>query len=164
MKNNEAAATYDHSFFPTLAEYLVSTQMPFLRGMQSLSSAKSITRRELTRRVLAGQAFIDECFREEISLEKMAQQATLSPYHFLRVFRAVHGITPHRYLLNKRLSYASDLLSHSTDSISAIAFRSGFEDLSSFSRAFKKMYGRSPLDYRKEVFGSPGPGCPDLRG
>jgi AraC-like DNA-binding protein len=85
---------------------------------------------------------------ERLSLSAMARKAGMSPYHFLRVFRHVVGMTPHQYLLRTRLSRAAAALRRSGETISSIALEAGFEDLSTFNRRFRRLMGESPGAYR----------------
>jgi AraC family transcriptional regulator len=71
-------------------------------AMRAIPAARAATRRELFRRIGLAVDFINTHFRERIGLDAMASAATLSPYHFLRVFKAVHGVTPSAYLRQKR--------------------------------------------------------------
>ena len=72
----------------------------------------------------------------------------MSSYHFLRVFRQVVGLTPYQYLLRLRLHRAALRLRRTTEPVSAVAFESGFGDLSTFNRRFRRVIGVSPLLYR----------------
>jgi AraC family transcriptional regulator len=72
----------------------------------------------------------------------------MSPYHFLRTFRAVVGMTPHQFILHTRLNRAAIRLRRTSESISAIAFATGFGDLSTFNRRFQRVMGQSPSAYR----------------
>ena len=72
----------------------------------------------------------------------------MSPYHFLRSFRALVGMTPHQFILYTRLNRAAVRLRRTADSISAIAFAAGFNDLSTFNRRFQRIMGLSPSAYR----------------
>lgn len=83
-----------------------------------------------------------------LSLQELASDAAMSPYHFLRTFRAVAGVTPHQYLLHTRLQRAAERLRSSSDRISAIALEAGFSDLSTFNRRFRRLLGASPGAYR----------------
>ena len=85
---------------------------------------------------------------EEHSLARLADDAAMSPYHFLRTFRQVVGMAPHQYVLRTRLHRAALRLRRSKDEIAAIAFGAGFNDLSTFNRRFKKVMGVSPGVYR----------------
>ena len=85
---------------------------------------------------------------EPYTLAGLASQAAMSPYHFLRTFRQVVGLAPHQYLLRNRLHRAALRLKRSRDDVSSIAFDSGFNDLSTFNRRFKKVMGMNPGAYR----------------
>jgi AraC-like DNA-binding protein len=85
---------------------------------------------------------------EALSITELARVAAMSPYHFLRTFRAVVGMTPHQYLLHMRLGRAAVRLRRTSQSISAIAFGCGFGDLSTFNRRFQRIMGQSPSAYR----------------
>ena len=82
------------------------------------------------------------------SLADLAHSAGLSPYHFLRTFKRVTGVTPHQWLLRARLREAAQRLSVSRESVTDIALDVGFEDLSNFMRSFRAEFGVSPRRYR----------------
>jgi AraC family transcriptional regulator len=105
-------------------------------------------RRSDERRVTEALRRIEQKPHEQISLVQRARDAAMSPYHFLRTFRAVVGLTPHQFVLRARLNEATVSLRRSSDSISTIAFDAGFNDLSAFNRRFRRMIGMSPSAYR----------------
>ncbi|MER8443058.1 AraC family transcriptional regulator [Mesorhizobium sp. M1066] len=83
-----------------------------------------------------------------VSLSALADETATSPYHFLRVFRQVAGMTPYQFLLKTRLHRAAVRLHMSDDAVSAIAFEAGFNDLSTFNRRFRRVMGETPGKYR----------------
>ncbi len=85
---------------------------------------------------------------ESLSVSELARGAAMSPYHFLRTFRAVVGMTPHQFILHTRLNRAAVRLRRTSESVSAIAFAAGFGDLSTFNRRFQRIVGQSPSAYR----------------
>ena len=85
----------------------------------------------------------------DLTLRGLALEAGLSPYHFLRTFEQVTGVTPHQYLLRARLRNAAVRLAADQARIIDIAYSSGFGDLSNFNRAFRAEFGVSPRAYRK---------------
>jgi AraC-like DNA-binding protein len=100
------------------------------------------------RRITAALRRIEAEADTSLSLADLAHTAAMSPYHFLRTFRAVVGVTPHQYILHMRLHRAAVRLQRSTDDISAIAFAAGFADLSTFNRRFRRLMGSTPGAYR----------------
>lgn len=94
--------------------------------------------------------FINDMAREDISLDDIAGAAGLSRYHFLRVFSSSQGITPHSYLLQRRLQLARESL-RSGVSIADAAYDARFADQSHFSRRFKTAYGITPKQYQRAV-------------
>jgi AraC family transcriptional regulator len=88
---------------------------------------------------------------EKLALSTLAREAAMSPYHFLRVFQQVAGMTPHQYVLHTRLHRVAVRLRTSEESISTIALNAGFNDLSTFNRRFRRHMGVTPSVYRLEA-------------
>ena len=82
------------------------------------------------------------------TIAALAAMAKLSPYHFLRSFKAITGVTPHQWLLRARLRAAAEKLAATTAPVTEIALAVGFEDLSNFTRTFHAEFGASPRQYR----------------
>jgi AraC family transcriptional regulator len=91
---------------------------------------------------------IDRCPAAPATLDAMARDAGLSPYHFLRTFERVTGITPHQYVLRARLRDAALRLTAPGDRILDVALEAGFGDVSNFNRTFRAEFGASPREYR----------------
>jgi AraC-like DNA-binding protein len=87
---------------------------------------------------------------QPINLDEMASRADMSKRSFIRAFRAATDRTPVAYLIQLRINRAASLLRHSTESITEIAFKVGFEDSNYFTRQFRKIMGVSPRHYRRE--------------
>jgi AraC family transcriptional regulator len=101
------------------------------------------------RRITAAVRRIESDCDSPLDLNTLARGAAMSPYHFLRTFRAVVGMTPHQFLLQTRLRRTAILLRRTRDSIASIAFEAGFGDLSTFNRQFRRILGRAPGEYRR---------------
>ncbi|WNG32767.1 helix-turn-helix transcriptional regulator [Archangium violaceum] len=101
------------------------------------------------RRAVHAALWLDAHSREEIDLGAVAGQAGLSPFHFLRLFSAVLGVTPHQYLVHLRLREAARLLAQGDEAISTVAYDVGFGDLSNFTRSFHRAAGVSPRSFRR---------------
>ncbi|SDN72934.1 helix-turn-helix transcriptional regulator [Vreelandella arcis] len=86
----------------------------------------------------------------DLSLDDISQAAHLSKYHFLRLFRQHYGITPHQYVINCRINAARSALDQGA-SLTEVALRYGFADLSHFNRRFKRIYGMTPHKYQRDI-------------
>ena len=105
------------------------------------------------RRAVETALWIDAHSHREIDLEQAAHQADISPFHFLRLFRTVLGVTPHQYLVRSRLRHAARLLADEDRPITDVAYDVGFGDLSNFVRTFHRAAGVSPLKFRQSSRG-----------
>jgi AraC-like DNA-binding protein len=101
------------------------------------------------RRAVEAALWIDANSHRAIDLDDTADQAGLSTFHFLRLFSAVLGVTPHQYLVRSRLRHAARRLADDDSPITDIAYDVGFGDLSNFVRSFHRAAGASPLKFRQ---------------
>ena len=85
-----------------------------------------------------------------LSLDEISQQANLSKYHFLRLFRQQFGITPHQYILNCRINRAREAIDLGA-CLDDVVFDYRFSDLSHFNRRFKPIYGMTPRQYQQHL-------------
>ncbi len=98
------------------------------------------------RRIVQAKLFIDAHYAENIELYGMADEAYYSKFHFSRKFKEVYRYTPHQYLVFVRIENAMRLLA-SGMAVAAVCKAVGFEELSSFSRLFKRRTGMNPSVY-----------------
>lgn len=105
-------------------------------------------------RAVRAALWIDEHAAGEVALADAAAQVGLSPFHFLRLFARVLGLTPHQYLVRSRLRRAARLLADESLAITEIALEVGFADLSNFSRTFHRAAGLSPRGFRQAARGA----------
>jgi AraC-like DNA-binding protein len=101
------------------------------------------------RRAVETALWLDANAHEPVDLESAARRAGLSPYHFLRLFARIVGVTPHQYLLRARLRRAARALAEEDRAVSDIALDVGFADLSNFVRTFHRAAGISPRGFRR---------------
>jgi AraC-like DNA-binding protein len=92
--------------------------------------------------------FIEEHCDEHISLSKVARAVNANPTHLSEKFKEVTGIKYVDYVARIRFDRAKTLLQNGDVPISDIAFAAGFQSLSQFNRVFKKLAGKSPMQYR----------------
>ncbi len=100
------------------------------------------------KRVVEAIRLIESEAARPLELKEMAASAAMSKYHFLRVFRRLTGVTPHRYLIGARLRRAALALGSSRRPVLEIALDSGFGDLSTFNKTFRAAFGLTPTRYR----------------
>ncbi len=84
-------------------------------------------------------------------LDAMAAAAGLSKYHFARAFRRATGLSPWRYVLNRRISRAKELLADTDLPVKQVTFQAGFKDPDYFSRRFKQETGCAPTAFRSQA-------------
>jgi AraC family transcriptional regulator len=101
------------------------------------------------RRAIEAALWLDAHADQPVDLGQTARVAGLSPFHFLRLFARVLGVTPHQYLMRARLRRAARLLTDQERSITDIALEVGFGDLSNFVRTFHRAARMSPRRFRK---------------
>ena len=87
---------------------------------------------------------------EPLDIDRLAEIACLSPYHWHRIYQAMHGETVASTVRRLRLHRAAGYLANGSMPIAEIAERSGYSSLQSFSRTFRAMFGMPPAQYRKQ--------------
>jgi AraC-like DNA-binding protein len=119
-----------------------------LRIEAAVPSRKPATRQELLRRLSLGVDFMQTRYQDPVRLKDIAEAAHLSPFHFLRVFKSVHRISPSDYINRKRAMVALRLLRESTWTMSAVAEHVGFGSRTSLYRHLRAHYGVEPRELR----------------
>jgi AraC-like DNA-binding protein len=132
-------------------ERLLLHTRPRLHGM---TCAAGIATREQPLRPLASHVlrrilkYVDTHLDAALSIDDLAVQARLSESHFARCFMKSVGVTPHSYVLRRRLLRAQHLLSQSQMSLLEVAMSTGFADQSHFCRRFREFVGMTPRAFR----------------
>jgi AraC family transcriptional regulator len=92
--------------------------------------------------------YIAASLDSELTIEKLANVASMNPIYFARVFKKRLGIAPHQFILNKRIERAKELLAYSDTPIVEIALATGFSSQSHLSSVFKRVVGSTPKNFR----------------
>lgn len=93
---------------------------------------------------------IERQIAHKISLGELANVAGLSAGHFSRAFKQSVGVSPHRYVLGRRIAAAADLIRKTDRSLAEVALSVGFSDQSHFTRAFARAQGETPSAFRRK--------------
>ncbi|MBA3865165.1 MAG: helix-turn-helix transcriptional regulator [Solirubrobacterales bacterium] len=100
------------------------------------------------RHLLRAKDLADARFFEPLGVDDLAAAAGLSRAHFSREFRRVFGVSPHAYLLTRRLERAAALLRNTDNSVTEVCLAVGLQSIGSFTTSFKRTFGLSPTVYR----------------
>lgn len=100
----------------------------------------------LYRRLVQAKLFIDRHYAEAIDLDLIADEASFSKFHFIKLFKGTYRRTPHQYLMFVRIQKAMEQLEAGLP-VTEVCYAVGFESLGSFSLLFKRMSGLSPSAY-----------------
>lgn len=100
--------------------------------------------------IALARALIDDCPSSPLSLSDLARSAGLGRYQFLRGFARVTGLTPHAYIMQRRLHRARGLISKGA-ALSDAALQSGFADQSHMTRLFVRSFGMAPGAYARAL-------------
>ena len=100
------------------------------------------------RHLVRAKDLADSRYSEPLDVEDLARVAGLSRAHFSRAFHRTFGISPHAYLLTRRLERAAALLRSTDRSVAEICFSVGLQSVGSFTSSFTRTFGVSPTGYR----------------
>jgi AraC-like DNA-binding protein len=143
----QAAAEGRSDLGPDEAGMLLAVR--FVDRVSGKGRALAATQPRERRRAVEAALWLDANAHEVIDLDSAAKEAGLSPFHFLRLFAKVLGVTPHQYLIRCRLRHAARLLADEDAPVTQIALDVGFADLSNFVRSFHRVAGLSPRRFRQ---------------
>jgi AraC-like DNA-binding protein len=104
-----------------------------------------------TRRMVAVFDYIEARSASNLSLSELAAYVAMSKYHFLRAFKQTSGMTPHQYILSRRLRKAAIALCATQKPVADVALDQGFGDLSTFNHLFRRVMGVTPSAYRSSA-------------
>lgn len=127
---------------------ILADQKPLMSAYSRLHAVKSQTKREQFTRLQKAISILRDSLCNEICMAQVAREAMLSEFRLFHLFKMAFGITPYQFLLKERMDYAISLRSTTSYTWSEIATIVGFAEPTSFSKAFKKMKGVSPANYK----------------
>ena len=107
------------------------------------------TKTSYKERILKVLLYIQQNLYEDLSLKELSSIACFSPYHFHRVFKGMIGETLAEHIRRLKIEAAAHQLVNTDEKITSIAFKTGYETMESFTKAFKKHFKMTPSNYRK---------------
>ncbi|HLR26305.1 MAG TPA: AraC family transcriptional regulator [Fodinibius sp.] len=112
------------------------------------SQSRSVSDLKIQPKIGRVIVYIEEHLSEQLSLEKLAEEAHLNKYQLIRLFRKEQNTTPWKFLIGKRIDKAKEMLEKGI-APGQIAVETGFYDQPHFSRSFREETGRTPKEYQK---------------
>lgn len=108
-------------------------------------------RYDVFRRLCRAREMLADVHEDPPSIADVARAVGISPFHLIRQFHAVFGMTPHQFRIQRRLELAKELLARGEQSVTEVCMDVGFASLGSFSDLFRRRIGASPSAYRRRV-------------
>jgi AraC family transcriptional regulator len=150
---NDDALWYEEQL-SFLMERMLRVQREKAVAVGSLSMERAATRREVYRRIGWSTDYIHTYYMRPLAIADLARSASLSLYHYMRLFRALLGVTPFAYLQRKRASVAARLLRSTDLSQEEVAIRVGFESRSTMFRHLRRHAGSGVRGLRRTASAS----------
>jgi len=122
--------------------------MTYYSEQVSSLSAELYANIYLTKRVIQAKYFIEKNFDHPITLDTICKEACLSKFYLIRSFKKLYGITPYQHLTFLRIKRAKELLQTSLP-ITTVCYQLGFDSPTSFSGLFKKIAGKTPVEFQR---------------
>lgn len=138
----------DASVYGKLLELLVLINRNTTKTTILFSDVKQTKQKEYLEKFVSITDYIKQHCNEDISLDDIAEMSGFSKYHFSRLFREFTGTSYYKYLNQKRIEFAEQLLLDPEVNITEAAVRSGFNSISAFIRMFKQIKGCTPTEFR----------------
>lgn len=103
----------------------------------------------VTRQLLRAKDLADSRYSDPLNVEDLARAASLSRSHFSTSFKDAFGVSPHAYLLTRRLERAASMLRNTDYSVAYVCVSVGLTSVGSFTTSFKRTFGKTPTEYRR---------------
>jgi AraC family transcriptional regulator len=136
--------------YSELMERLISLHYRIYGQLEVKSQRKKSTKVEIYKRLSIAKDLIDASYMLQLSLEELASGCYLSLHYFKRLFKEYFGISPHQYIISKRLEVSKELLLNESHTVKEICQKVGFESDASFIRLFRERMGVTPSSYRSK--------------
>lgn len=139
--------------FPYVHAMTRALVLHLMQAFRSGSNSVPETQSDSGLRLDAMLDFIDSRLTDPLRIEEMAERAGVSRAHFIRRFRDVTGMSPHRYVTLRRIEKAKERLLGTRDGLAQIALDVGFGNQSHFTQVFHSLTGQTPSQFRRCAIG-----------
>ncbi len=128
---------------------LLTVLVLLIREYDYVSRAHSYTESAKLGQLSEAMRYLDANIAEPLTLEEIAAKANLNKTYFITLFRRLNGVTPWEYITARRIERAEEMLEDRSRSVLDVAVSCGFNNASNFNRAFRKVTGQTPSEYRR---------------
>jgi AraC-like DNA-binding protein len=120
-----------------------------IRGYDYVKESNFSTNLKIISSLEKAMNYIDENLFSNLSLEEISHVSKMSRTYFCNIFKKLNGLSPWDYITIKRVEKSIEMLKTTNDTVLDIALKCGFNNTANFNRAFKKITGKVPSDYRR---------------
>lgn len=138
----------DAAVYGKLLQLLVLIERNSAKSTEVFSDVKRSKQKEYIDKFVSITDYIKQHCNEDISLDDISEMSGFSKYHFSRLFKEYAGTSYYKYLNQKRIEFAEQLLLDPEINITETAVRSGFNSISAFIRMFRQIKGCTPTEFR----------------
>ena len=143
------SAYLESSIYSKFLEMMVLIGHDYSENARRDIEATENKQQEYVDKITAACSYVNDHFSENLTLEDVAAIAGFSKFHFTRLFRQVTNTSFYKYLSQKRIAHAKELLISGQYTIMEVAYLSGFSSHASFTRMFRQVAGSTPNEFRK---------------
>ena len=126
-----------------ILRHIVISQLPLIQSYYRIDAVKTTTRKELLRRLLIAKNYMDDHCGQDISIRDLSKICLIAEYRFYHLFKSVYKMSPYQYILEKKMNKAKELFKTGKYTWTEIAIITGYDNISSFSKAYKRFFGVS---------------------
>jgi AraC family transcriptional regulator len=148
LTKNRNGSNFSRSLIQAFSIYYVKNYSDY-NDIMRLSSKRS---KSCNIDIEAVAEYISRNIKGPISIEDLAEMCNASRFYFLKEFRRIMGITPYQYILKMKMDRAKELLMEDDTRVIDVAYQMGFSDQSHFTNTFKKYFGFSPGNFKKQEY------------
>jgi AraC-like DNA-binding protein len=142
----------NEEFYYQISEQVLQFQYNIFKKLVGINKIKYSTRQEILKRVLIAKEIIHTSYLDNLDLNYIAKESSLSKYFLIKSFRQVFNITPHQYHLRLKINKAKELLIHEKNyAITEVASSLNYPDIYTFSKQFRNIMQCSPTEFRRRA-------------